>query len=132
LCTSHATHCGEGSFHIARLDVISKLAVVKKNGLIEKWVKPKTQGPLQQLYCFCQIKLLQIDVPVDPARAMLGAQATRIADGISLSLTTSASMEGKLTMMSSCFAAISRLTSCMLPGQSGRQAGRQAGRPPPS
>ena len=37
-------------------------------------------------------------------------------------------MEGKLTIMSSCFAAVSRLASCMLSGQTGRQAGRQADR----
>ncbi len=97
-------HFGERRLHIARLDVISKLAAVNKDGLIKDWVVPKTQGPLQQLYCFCQIKLLQIDVPVDPARATLGA--TRIAGGISLSLRTSALMEGKLILMSSCFAAV--------------------------
>ena len=73
---SHATHFGEGSLHIARLDVTSKLAAVNKDRLIENRVIPKTQGPLQQLYCFCQIKLLQIDIPADPARAMLSAQVT--------------------------------------------------------
>lgn len=72
--TSHATHFGEGSLYVARMDVISKLALVDKDGLIQDWVIPETQGPLQQLQCFCQIKLLQIDVPAEPARAMLGAR----------------------------------------------------------
>ena len=78
---SHATHFGEGSFHIARLDVISKLAAVNKDRLTTDWVISKTQGPLQQLQCFRQIKPLQIDVPADPARPMLGAQATEITGG---------------------------------------------------
>ena len=85
-CMSRATHCGEGSLQIARLDVISKFAVVDKDGLIENWVVPETHGPLQQVYCFCQIQLLQIDAPVEPARIMLRAQATRTASGISLSV----------------------------------------------
>lgn len=60
---------------MANLNIISKLPMVKKNGLLEGVMLPKKQGPFQQLNCPLKIQLLQVYPSADAVIITMGCHA---------------------------------------------------------